>query len=67
MKKQTKLIILAVIAALCLLLAGCHNSADETNNNYQGTPGQFATVPPAQPQVIFPDTTDASLQPTESP
>ena len=67
MKKQTKLIILAVIAALCLLLAGCHNSADETNNNYQGTPGQFATVPPAQPQVIFPDTTDASLQPTETP
>ena len=67
MKKQTKLIILAVIAALCLLLAGCHNSADETNNNYQGTPGQFATVPPAQPQVIFPDTTDVSQQPTETP
>ena len=67
MKKQTKYIILAVIAALCLLLAGCHNSADETNNNYQGTPGQFATVPPAQPQVIFPDTTDVSLQPTQTP
>ncbi|MBQ6288131.1 MAG: peptidoglycan-binding protein [Clostridia bacterium] len=67
MKKQTKLIILAVIAALCLLLAGCHNSTDETNNNYQGTSGQFATVPPAQPQVIFPDTTDVSQPPAETP
>ena len=67
MKKQTKIIILAVIAALCLLLAGCHNSADETNNGYQQNPGEFATVQPAQPQVIFPDTTDPGLQPTEPP
>ena len=67
MKKQTKIIILAVIAALCLLLAGCQNSADETNNNNQGASGHFATVPPAQPQVIFPDTTDAGMQPTGTP
>ena len=67
MRKHTKIIILIGIAALCLLLAGCHNSADETNNGNQGAPGQFATVPPAQPQVIFPDTTDPGLQPIEIP
>ena len=52
---------------MCLLLTGCHNSADETKNGNQGSAGNFPTVQPAQPQVIFPDTTDAGLQPTETP
>ena len=59
--------ILIGIAALCLLLAGCHNSADETNNPNQGSAGQFPTVQPAQPQVIFPDTTSADVPPVETP
>ena len=67
MKKRTKIMILIGIAALCLLLAGCHNSADETNNPNQGSAGQFPTVQPAQPQVIFPDTTSADVPPVETP
>ena len=67
MKKRTKIMILIGIAALCLLLAGCHNSADETNNPNQGSAGQFPTVQPAQPQVIFPDTTRANVPPVETP
>ena len=67
MKKRTKIMILIGIAALCLLLAGCHNSADETNNPNQGSTGQFPTVQPAQPQVIFPDTTSADVPPVETP
>ena len=68
MRKHIKImIILAGIAALCLFLSGCHNSADETKNGNQGSSGQFATIPPAQPQVIFPDTTDAGLQPVQIP
>ena len=67
MKKRTKIMILIGIAALCLLLAGCHNSADETNNANQGSAGQFPTVQPAQPQVIFPDATEAALPPVETP
>ena len=63
MKKFTKIIILAAMLALCLVLTGCQQGSDATKNQTGSvvTPEHFATLPPSQQEVLYPDSTDNGM------
>ena len=68
MRNYKKIIILAGMLVLCLLLTGCQQGSDNTKQTGSViTPDHFATLPPSQQGVVYPDSSDDGIPDEEQP
>lgn len=68
MRNYKKIIILAGMLVLCLLLTGCQQGSDNTKQTGSViTPDHFATLPPSQQEVVYPDSSDDGIPDEEQP